>query len=137
MEISKLLLCGQKLLWKDQSGQINVRPTKCRQSNNRVAKCWSKIGHQAVLIREDINRKKNVFFRVLPESPNPPPPDPNLGNFVLFFGSQNSRFESLELKILYILYNILYIYNLKKQFEVQIIGILEGIDSFIDQKCTS
>ena len=30
-----------------------------------------------------------------------------------------------------------YIYNLKKQFKVQIISILEEIDSFIDQKCTS
>ena len=30
--------------------------------------------------------KKNVFFRVLPESPKPPPPpDPNSGNLVLFF----------------------------------------------------
>ena len=28
--------------------------------------------------------KKNVFFRALSESPNPPP-DPNLGNLVLFF----------------------------------------------------
>ena len=39
--------------------------------------------------------KKNVFFRALPELPNPPPPhDPNSGNLVLFFGRQNSRFES-------------------------------------------
>ena len=45
-------------------------------------------------IREDINEKKNVFFRALPESPNPIPPDPNSGNLVLFFGRQNSRFES-------------------------------------------
>ena len=37
--------------------------------------------------------KKNVFFRAMPESPNPPP-DPNSGNLVLFFGRQNSRFES-------------------------------------------
>ena len=29
---------------------------------------------------------------------------------------------------------MLYVYNLKKQFKVQIIGILEQIDSFIDQK---
>ena len=29
--------------------------------------------------------KKNVFFRALPQSPNPPPPDPNSGNLVLFF----------------------------------------------------
>ena len=31
---------------------------------------------------------------------------------------------------------MLYIYNLQKQFKDQIIGILEEIDSFIDQKCT-
>ena len=40
--------------------------------------------------------------------------------------------------MLYVLYIIIpYIYNLKKQFKVQIIGILEEILSFIDQKCTS
>ena len=32
---------------------------------------------------------------------------------------------------------ILYIYKQKKLFKVQIIGIFEEIDSFIDQKCTS
>ena len=37
--------------------------------------------------------EKNVFFRAVPESANPPP-DPNSGNLVLFFGHQNSRFES-------------------------------------------
>ena len=37
---------------------------------------------------------------------------------------------SLELKVLYILYNILYICNLKKQLKVQYIGIFEEIDSF-------
>ena len=58
--------------------------------------------------------KKNVFFRALPESPNPPP-DPNSGNLVLFFSDvkiQDLK-VSLELKILYILYDILYICNLK------------------------
>ena len=30
-----------------------------------------------------------------------------------------------------------YVYNIKKQFKVQIIGILVEIYSFIDQKCTS
>ena len=45
--------------------------------------------------REEINGNKKVFFRALPESPKPlPPPDPNSGNLVLFFGRQNSRFES-------------------------------------------
>ena len=45
--------------------------------------------------REDLNRKKNVFFRALPESPNPPPPDPNSGNLVLFFGRQKRRFARM------------------------------------------
>ena len=39
-------------------------------------------------------RKKYVFFLALPESPKPSPPDPNSGNLVVFFGRQNSRFES-------------------------------------------
>ena len=45
-------------------------------------------------LREDLNRKENVFFRALPESPNPPP-DPNLGNLVLFFGRQKRRFARM------------------------------------------
>ena len=59
--------------------------------------------------------KKNVLFRALPESLKPPPPDPNSGNLVLFFLEvkiQDLK-VSLELKLLYILYNILYICNLK------------------------
>ena len=48
-----------------------------------------------------------------------------------FFQCQNSRFEGqLRTKIPY---DILNIYNLKT---VHIIGILEEIDCFIDQKCT-
>ena len=39
-------------------------------------------------------QQKNVFFQVLPESPNPPP-DPNLGNLVLFFGRQKRRFARM------------------------------------------
>ena len=35
--------------------------------------------------------KKNVFFRALPELPNPPPHDPNSGNLVLFF--RKSKFK--------------------------------------------
>ena len=35
--------------------------------------------------------KKNVFFRALPEFPNPPPHDPNSGNLVLFF--RKSKFK--------------------------------------------
>ena len=69
----------------------------------------------------------------MPELPTPPP-DPNLGNLVLFFSEvkiQDLK-VSLELKILYILYDKLYIYiyvyiyiQPKEQFKVQIIVILE------------
>ena len=45
-------------------------------------------------LREDIRRKKNVFFRALPESPNPPPLTPIRATWSFFFGRQNSRFES-------------------------------------------
>ena len=38
-------------------------------------------------------KKKNVFFWELPGTLIPPP-DPNSGNLVLFFGRQKSRFES-------------------------------------------
>ena len=66
---------------------------------------------------EDIN-KKDVFYRALPESPNPKP----------FFGRQNSRFESQLRK------NVgrgeRYTNSLKKQLKVQYIGIFEEIDSF-------
>ena len=45
-------------------------------------------------IREDINEKKHFFFGHCQNHVNPPPPDPNSDNLVLFFGRQNSRFES-------------------------------------------
>ena len=35
--------------------------------------CKTKWKEPASYLREDINRKKNVFFRALPESPKPPP----------------------------------------------------------------
>ena len=38
--------------------------------------------------------KKHVFFRALPESPNPPPLTPIRATWSFFFGRQNSRFES-------------------------------------------
>ena len=44
-------------------------------------------------------QKKNVFFRALPESPNPPP-DPNSGNFFSEVEIQDLK-VNLELKILY------------------------------------
>jgi len=48
-----------------------------------------------MVLREDIGTKKNVFFRALPESPKPPPHDPNSGNLVLFFGRQKQRFARM------------------------------------------
>ena len=57
------------------------------------AKIWI---FNPLLSMEDIKgrgqRKKNVFFRALPELPKPPPPhDPNSGNLVLFF--RKSKFK--------------------------------------------
>ena len=75
--------------------------------------------------------EKNVFFRALPELPNPPP-SPQFGQLGPLFSDvkiQDLK-VSLELKILYILYDILYICNLKKQLKAQYIGIFEEIDSF-------
>ena len=59
--------------------------------------------------------KKNVFFRALPESPKPPPPWPEFGQLGPLFSEveiQDLK-VSLELRILYVLYIILYICNLK------------------------
>ena len=66
-------------------------------------------------LREDINTKKNVFFRALPESPNPPPLTPIRATWSFFLEVKIQDLKvSLELKILYnILYDILYICNLK------------------------
>ena len=60
-------------------------------------------------------QKKNVSFRALPESPKLPPPSPQFGQLGPLFSEvkiQDLK-VSLELKLLYILYNILYICNLK------------------------
>ena len=76
--------------------------------------------------------KKNVFFRALPESPNPPPTPltPIRATWSFFPDVKIQDFKvSLELRILYILYNILYICK-KKQIKVQYIGVFEEIDSF-------
>ena len=65
-------------------------------------------------IREGVNGKKTFSFGHCPNHLTPPP-DPNSGNLVLFFSEvkiQDLK-VSLELKLLYILYNILYICNLK------------------------
>ena len=49
-------------------------------------------------LREDINRKKTFSLGHCPNHLTTPPPDPNSGNLVLFFGRQNSRFESHKKK---------------------------------------
>ena len=63
---------------------------------------------KAYAVREDINWKKNGL-------PKPPPPWPQFGQLgPLFSEVKIQDFKvSLELRILYVLYNILYIYNLK------------------------
>ena len=75
--------------------------------------------------------EKNVFFRALPESPNPPPLTPIRATWSFFFGSQNSRFES-QLRTKTTIYTIQYSVYMqpKKQLKVQYIGIFEEIDSF-------
>ena len=42
-------------------------------------------------LRKDINRKQTFSFRHCPNNLTPPPPDPNSGNLVLFFGRQKRR----------------------------------------------
>ena len=43
-------------------------------------------------VREDINSKKTFSFGHCPNHLTPPPPAPNSGNLVLFFGRQKRRF---------------------------------------------
>ena len=63
-------------------------------------------------LREDINGKK-TFFRALPESPKPPL-TPIQATWSFFSDDKIQDLKiSLELRILYILYNILHISNLK------------------------
>ena len=58
--------------------------------------------------------EKNVFFRALPELPNPPLLTPIRATWSSFSEVEIQDLKvSLELRILYILYNILYICNLK------------------------
>ena len=45
-------------------------------------------------LREDLNRKKTFSFGHCP-NPLTPPPDPNSGNLVLFFGRQKRRFARM------------------------------------------
>ena len=80
-------------------------------------------------LREDINWKKTFSFGHCPNYlKKNPPPWPQFGQLGPLFSEvkiQDLK-VSLELKILYILYDILYICNLKKSY----IGIFEEIDSF-------
>ena len=75
--------------------------------------------------------EKKRFLSGIAGITSPPPPDPNSGNLVLFFGSQNSRFES-QFRTKNTIYTIWYTVYMqpKKQLKVQYIGIFEEIDSF-------
>ena len=81
-------------------------------------------------VRAVLLRKYCLSFGFCPPTP---PSSPKLGQRVQLFsevGIQDLK-DSLGLKMLYVLYIIIpYIYNLKKQFKVQIIGILDERDSF-------
>ena len=46
-------------------------------------------------LREDIGTKKTFSFGHCPNHLNPPPPDPNSGNLVLFFLRQKRRFARM------------------------------------------
>ena len=46
-------------------------------------------------IREDLNRKKNVFFWASPEPPEPPPLTPSRATWSSFFGRQKQRFAGM------------------------------------------
>ena len=83
-------------------------PTSIWPGNNwTVKKCLLKTLGKASM------RKKNLFFWALPESPHPPWPQfGQLGPFFSDVKIQDLK-VSLELRILYILCNILYICNLK------------------------
>ena len=76
--------------------------------------------------------EKNVFFQALPKLPKAPHPPmtPIRATWSSFLEVEIQDLKvSLELTILYILYNLLYICNLKNS-TVQYIGIFEEIDSF-------
>ena len=69
---------------------------------------------QLVKVREGVNGKKTFSFGHCPNHLNPPP-SPQFGQLGPLFSEvkiQDLK-VSLELKLLYILYNILYICNLK------------------------
>ena len=59
----------------------------------------------------------------------PPPLSPKFGQLVQLFSDVEIQDLEVRLKILYILHNLLYTYNLMKQIKVQIVGALEDIDS--------
>ena len=85
-----------------------------------------------VLLKGRPQRKKNVFFRALPELPKTPPPmTPIRATWSSFFRSRNSRFES-QFRTKNTISTIWYTVYMqpKKQLKVQYIGIFEEIDSF-------
>ena len=65
-----------------------------RDSNSFQSNQFNLTSVGDVSVREDL-KKKNVFFRALPESPKPPPPMTRIrATWSSFFGSRNSRFEN-------------------------------------------
>ena len=96
---------------KQSTAFQQASPSEKTGSNGACVGCRVKIKH-SMLGKTSI--KKNVFFRALRELPDPPP-SPQFGQLGPLFSDvkiQDLK-VSLELKILYILYDILYICNLK------------------------
>ena len=82
------------------------------------------------------HKEKLLFFWIW-MSKLPFPPSPQFGQLVQLFSDvkiQDLK-VSLELKIKYVLYNILYIYNLKNSLKFRLLAFWRKLTPFIDQKC--
>ena len=75
---------------KDQKPNISSLKLSLKNEDTIVGiKAWRE------LLREDINRRKMFPFGHCQNHLTPPPPDPNSGILVLFFGRQEQRFASM------------------------------------------
>ena len=113
--------------------------TKGNMSLNQFNQFCSSQHFSGHWLRDVLLRKNSCSFGFCPNYFPPLILPPIWTTCTAFSSVEIQNFKvSLGLKRLYILHITLciYIYNLKKQFKVKIIGILEEIDSS-SQKCTS
>ena len=85
IQYSQCVRCFHQNMWKNGLSKLNVQLSFYSMFQCSVWILSTKGRHQL---------KKNVFFRALPELPNPPPMTPIRATWSSFFGSRNSRFES-------------------------------------------